>query len=531
MVPISLELFNSVLRIVRREYKIYLIATFFYYMRNSTERRQEIYDKIKASSKQEYILSEMKRLGFWKEDTIDFESVNSFFKEEAELSKELQKLLKEQRIIEDPDAFLAKKHQERKLASKQSQKETKERREKERLEKAARWKASKDKDILYVGSGYSNNLNKQTSNDAKLKKQNLPVLHNVEDLAKAMSIPVGELRFLSFTRKHSKISHYKRFQMAKKSGGYRLISAPMPKLKKAQHWILEHILNKVTVHDNAHGCVIGKSIKTNATPHIGKAVVINQDFQNFFPSVTYNRIKGVFLSIGYSHQIATILSLLCSEPKILDVSLLGEDYYAQRGERFLPQGSPCSPAITNILCRKLDFRLSGLAKKYDFEYTRYVDDITFSGDKDSLSKITPLLKYSRKIVKDENFKLHPEKLRVMKRNAKQEVTGVVVNEKANISKTSLKRFRALLFQIEKDGIEGKSWNNGGNVLAQIDGYANFIYQIDEVKGVVYKQRVAAILEKYNYKENHRKQYAPNTKKGVSAVLSGFAKKITSFFKK
>ena len=127
--------------------------------------------------------------------------------------------------------------------------------------------------------------------------------------------------------------------------------------------------------------------------------------------------------------------------------------------------------------------------------------------------------------------LHPEKLRVMKRNAKQEVTGVVVNEKANISKTSLKRFRALLFQIEKDGIEGKSWNNGGNVLAQIDGYANFIFQIDAAKGAIYKQRVAAILEQYNYKENHRKQYAPNTKKGVSAVLSGFAKKISSFFKK
>ena len=500
-------------------------------MRNSTERRQEIYDKIKGSSKQEYILSEMKRLGFWKEGAIDFESVNTFFKEEAELSKKLQELLKEKKIIEDPEAFIEKKHKERKLASKQSQKETKARREQERLEKAERWKASKDKDIIYVGAGYSNSLNKQSSNTAKLKAQNLPVLHNAEDLAKAMHIPVGELRFLSFTRKNSKISHYKRFQMAKKSGGYRLISAPMPKLKKAQHWILEHILNKVTVHDNAHGCVIGKSIKTNATPHIGKAVVINQDFQNFFPSVTYNRIKGVFLALGYSHQIATILSLLCSEPKIVDVSLLGEDYYAQRGERFLPQGSPCSPAITNILCRKLDFRLSGLAKKYNFDYTRYVDDITFSGDKNSLSKITPLLKYSGKIVRNENFKLHPEKLRVMKRNAKQEVTGVVVNEKANISKASLKRFRALLFQIEKDGIEGKSWNNGGPVLAQIDGYANFIYQIDAEKGAVYKQRVAAILEQYNYKENHRKQYAPNAKKGVSAVLSGFAKKIASFFKK
>ncbi len=500
-------------------------------MRNSTERRQEIYDKIKESSKQEYILSEMKRLGFWKEGAIDFESVNAFFKEEAELSKKLQELLKEKRIIENPEAYIEKRHKERKLASKQSQKETKARKENERLEKAAHWKATKNKDIIYVGVNYSKSLNEQRSNEAKLKAQNLPVLHNAADLASAMGIPVGELRFLSFSRKHSKISHYKRFQMPKKTGGYRLISAPMPKLKKAQHWILEYILNNVSVHDNAHGCIIGKSIKTNAIPHVGKAVVINQDFQNFFPSVTYNRIKGVFLSLGYSHQVATILSLLCSEPKIVDISLLGEDYYAQRGERFLPQGSPCSPAITNILCRKLDFRLSGLAKKYGFDYTRYVDDITFSGNKNSLPKITSLLKYSRKVVTSENFKLHPEKLRVMKRNAKQEVTGVVVNEKANISKSSLKRFRALLFQIEKDGLEGKSWNNGGNVLAQIDGYANFIFQIDAKKGAVYKQQVATILDKYNYKDNHRKQYAPNTKKGVSVVLSEFAKKISSFFRK
>lgn len=131
---------------------------------------------------------------------------------------------------------MAKKHQERKLASKQSQKATKERREKERLEKAERWRVSKEKDIIYLGENYSHQLNEQISNTERLKSKNLPVLHTAEDLAKAMNISIGELRFLSFSRKNSKISHYKRFQMAKKSGGYRLISAPMPKLKKAQHW-------------------------------------------------------------------------------------------------------------------------------------------------------------------------------------------------------------------------------------------------------------------------------------------------------
>jgi len=496
-------------------------------MENSAERRQEIYDKIKGSSKQEYILSEMKRLGFWNDDEVDFKTVNEFFKEERHLSKELQKLLKDKKIIEDPDAFIAKKHKERKIASKLKQKETKERREKERVEKAAKWKISKEQDIIYLGENYSHQLNNKVSNIEILKQQNLPILHTALDLAKAMNISIGELRFLSFSRKNSKISHYKRFQIPKKTGGYRLISAPMPKLKQAQTWILETILNTVKIHEKANGCVIGKSIKTNAIPHIKKDVVINQDLKNFFPTITYNRIKGVFSSFGYSDQVATIFALLCSEPKILDISLLGKDYYAQKGVRFLPQGSPCSPAITNVICRKLDFRLTGLAKKYQFEYTRYVDDITFSANNEQFKNITNILKYSRLIVKDENFNLHPDKLRIMKRNNRQEVTGVVVNEKANIPKKTLKRFRALLFQIEKDGIKDKFWNKKVNVLAQIDGFANYIYQIDKEKGIKYKERVALILANQNYKEAHKKKYVTST----TVTKTNFIQKIFSIFKK
>jgi hypothetical protein len=498
---------------------------------NSTERRQEIYDKIKQSSKQEYILSEMKRLGFWKNDTVYFEVVNTFFKEEKELSDKLQKLLREEKILENPELFIAKKHQERKIASKLKQKENKEKKEQLRIEKAQKWRISKEEDILYVGKGFSNQLNEKKSNTLQLKKQNLPVLHTVLDLSKAMKISIGELRFLAFSRKNSKINHYKRFHMPKKSGGVRLISAPMPRLKQAQHWILEEVLNKVIVNTKAHGCVVGRSIKTNAEPHIGKAVVINQDLKNFFPSITYIRIKGVFIKLGYSQQVATIFALLCSEPKILDISLLGENYYAQRGDRVLPQGAPCSPAITNILCRKMDSRLDGLGTRYGFNYTRYVDDLTFSGTHEQFTNITALLKYSKRIVKEENFTLHPDKLRIMKQNSKQEVTGVVVNEKANVPKKALKRFRALLFQIEKDGIDGKHWNKNGNILAQIDGFSNFIYQINPEKGIIYKERVGKILEEYNYKENHKKQFVKVISKKSIINFREIFKKMISFFKK
>jgi hypothetical protein len=495
-------------------------------MENSQERRQEIYDALKNSSKDQYILDEMKRLGFWEEGSIDFKQVERYFSEQSELSTELTKLLKEKSIVEDPEKFIAEKHKVRKLESKQNQKKTKEKREEERIEKVRKWSESKEKDIVYLGEEFSKSLNSKVSNIDRLKHQKLPLLNSAEDIAKAMSISVAELRFLSFSRKNSKISHYTRFEMPKKTGGVRLISAPKPKLKKAQLWILETILNKVLVHPNAHGCVIGKSIKTNSIPHVNQDVVINQDLKNFFPTITYVRVKGVFKSLGYSDQVATIFALLCSEPKIVEVSLLGEGYFAQRGERFLPQGSPCSPAITNVLCKKMDYRLSGLAKKYGFNYSRYVDDITFSAKKEKFNAITAVLKYSGKIVRDENFNLHPDKLRIMKRGVRQEVTGVVVNEKPNVNKKSLKQFRALLYQIETTGIEGKFWGKpGGNVLAQIHGYANFINQIDPDKGVKYKTQVNNILDKYNYKETHSNKYkSKKTKSG------GFLNSIINTFK-
>ncbi len=498
-------------------------------MNTSQQRRQELYDKIRQSSKQEYILSEMKRLGFWTEKNIDFQKVESYLKEERELSSQLQKLFREKKTVENPEEFIAQKHLERKKASKEKQKETKLKREQARQLKAEKWQKTKAEDIIYLGKNYSHQLNHKESDKARLQKFNLPVFDNAKDLADAIKISVGLLRFLAYSRKYSKTSHYKRFKIAKKTGGFRLISAPMPRLKQAQHYILEHLLNKVAVHPKANGCVKKKSIVSNAKLHLDKDVVINQDLKNFFPTITYKRVKGVFKSLGYSEQISVILALLCTEPKIMDVDVLGENYYAQIGERFLPQGSPCSPAITNILCRKLDYRLDGLAKHYGFEYSRYVDDITFSGTKNEYEHITSILKYSKKIVSEENFILHPDKLRIMKKKQKQEVTGIVVNKKLNIDRKTLKRFRALLFQIEKDGIEGKSWNGGSNVLAQIDGFSNFVYQVDKEKGQRLKDRVKKILESYGYKEQHKAKYVTSIPK--SQAKQSFFGKILSFFKR
>ena len=123
----------------------------------------------------------------------------------------------------------------------------------------------------------------------------------------------------------------------------------------------------------------------------------------------------------------------------------------------------------------------------------------------------------------------------MKRHQRQEVTGVVVNEKPNMNKKSLKRFRALLFQIEKDGIKGKSWNGGNNVLAEIDGYANFIYQINKEKGIVYKERVAKILGIHNYKEAHKEKFVKVEQASfvskIQQSINKLVKNISGIFRK
>uniref|UniRef100_A0AAU6WR92 RNA-directed DNA polymerase n=1 Tax=Chryseobacterium endophyticum TaxID=1854762 RepID=A0AAU6WR92_9FLAO len=129
-----------------------------------------------------------------------------------------------------------------------------------------------------------------------------------------------------------------------------------------QQWILDNILNRLPVEDVAHGFVSGKSIVTNAAPHLGKAVIINIDLKDFFPSISYKRVKGLFSKLGYSEQLSTIFALICTQAHTEEVLIDGLTYFVQKGERFLPQGSPASPAISNMISYKLDKRLQGLAK-------------------------------------------------------------------------------------------------------------------------------------------------------------------------
>jgi hypothetical protein len=265
--------------------------------------RQELYDRIRTSSKEEVILEEMIRLGFWPRQAGGPADPAEEIRRRAELERLLVSLTTEKVRLKDPEAIKKAWRKERMEESRRKRQETKERRLRERQERAAAWQRRKTQEILYLGEGVSGGLNEVAGDDARLRAAGLPILHRAEELAAAMKISVGQLRFLCYARRVSTISHYKRFLVPKKSGGMRQISAPMPRLKRAQEWVLRHILEKVSLHDAAHGFRRGRSIVSNATPHVGADVVVNLDLQDFFPTITYRRIRGVFRYLVFCFEL------------------------------------------------------------------------------------------------------------------------------------------------------------------------------------------------------------------------------------
>lgn len=458
--------------------------------------RDDLYERIRRSSRDDVILEEMIRLGFWPRSLGPPEDSLDEVRRRDELRHVLGSLLAESARLHDIAKARSDLRKQRMKESRERQKETKPRILRERQLRADAWRALQTRAITYLGEGVSAGLNQVESATALLQNSGLPVIHNAAELADAMGITVPELRFLAFARRASTVTHYVRFRIPKKTGGFRTISAPMPRLKHAQRWILANILERLACHDAAHGFRRGRSIVTNARPHVGADVVVNLDLEGFFPTVHHRRVKGLFRRMGYSEQVATILALLCTEPEISTVELDGTTYHVARGERFLPQGSPASPAITNLICRGLDAALTKIAANLGFRYSRYADDMTFSGSGEAADRVGPLLRRVRFLIDREGFRVHPEKTRILRRGSQQEVTGLIVNDRVNVSRSVLRRFRATLYQIEKDGPEGKRWGDGADVLSSLAGFANFVAMVDPDRGAEFRRRVAIILDRH-----------------------------------
>lgn len=478
--------------------------------------RQQIYDRIRATSKDSYILEEMQRLGFWESSSIPSLS-ETLIRKEATLAQELNKLLEQDRKYSSQEAMLKEMRKARMKLAKEKREQTKQKHKQKRLDKAANWKLSQLQQIIFLGKEVSGGLSNTDSNIDSLQKFNLPVYDTVLDLANKMNVDLAALRYLLYQRKVSKINHYHVFEIAKKSGGKRRISAPKSRLKKLQLWVMNTILNRIAFEDVAHGFIKQRSIVTNAKPHLNKDIVINVDLKDFFPTITYSRVKGLFHILGYSEQLATIFALICTQADTEEVMMDNVRYYVQKGIRFLPQGSPASPAISNLIAYKMDRKIHGLASKLGFTYTRYADDLSFSTSKENEKNSSKLLYFLKKITASEGFVMHPDKTHIMRKGAQQKVTGIIVNEKLNIERTKLHKFRALLHNIEMHGWKEQRWGKAKHLIHAIEGYIHFVQMVNPEKGNRFKVQLSKIITMHGYPAIEQ-QAAAFTEEPTKAIL-------------
>lgn len=441
--------------------------------------KQKLWDRI--SSRPEWIVLERMRVnGFWPAGETIPQDPHEELVERKALEAEREKLLKSALAVADPTEALKAENQRRIDESRKRRAEKKVLRDKARRERREEWRQKKQADIVHLGDDVSAGLEGKQSDVEKLARSGLPVLHTGGDVAGAMGVPLGQLRWLTFHRRGAPLVHYHRWGIPKKTGGVRAISAPKKRLATAQRWVLTQILEKLKVDDNAHGFVVQRSVVTNARPHVKKAVVVNLDLKDFFPTITFRRVKGLFQRVGYSSAVSTILALLCTEPPRSEAILDGKKLWVALGDRQLPQGACTSPAVTNVLCRRLDRRLGGVAKGLGFTYTRYADDLSFSGDDAEQAKI--VIARARSILEDEGFALNPDKTRVMRPGRRQEVTGVVVNEKTSVSRREVKELRAILHNCAKTGLTAQNRENHPDFAAYLTGRVAWVRMVDARRG-------------------------------------------------
>lgn len=364
--------------------------------------------------------------------------------------------------------------------------------EKARKDKA--WRASA---LPHLGREVSKGLKYEGGDDEKLRSHGLPVLHSAQEIADMMEITTSELAWLTYHRGAASIDHYNHFTIPKKSGGRRAISSPKLKLRGAQSKLLE-MLDRVPVHDAAMAFRPGRSIAHNAARHAGANVVVRLDFKDFFPSITFKRVKRMFETLGWNEGVATIFALLATEAPRVELTLDGQKHFVAVTQRFLPQGACTSPAVTNILCRALDARLSGAAQKLGFVYTRYADDLIFSSREPKQNAVA-MRDLAAKIIAHEKFEVNDDKTAILRAGHRQTVTGLVVNAQNSenekgaprVSRRDMRGFRAFLHNYETQGREAVSEKIGQDALSYARGYLSFIHMVSP-------QRAAAIEEKHGW---------------------------------
>jgi hypothetical protein len=214
-------------------------------------------------------------------------------------------------------------------------------------------------------------------------------------------------------------------------------------------------------------------VRTNAQPHVGKRVLLQLDIREFFPSIHFGRVRGLLLALGYGFPVASVLAALMTEAPRQAVAVGDTIYFAPVGARACPQGAPTSPHLSNALLLKMDRRLAGLARRMGFAYTRYADDLTFSGD--DIAQAHALRILAARIVEEEGFRINHEKTRIVRDGSRQSVTGVVVNDVLGLSRQTRRRLRAAIHRCAQAQAAGTA---DPATLARLEGELAYLSMLN-----------------------------------------------------
>ncbi|WP_182560164.1 reverse transcriptase family protein [Microlunatus kandeliicorticis] len=333
----------------------------------------------------------------------------------------------------------------------------------------------------------------------------VPDLPDLVALARLLEVPLDQLDWLADTarlQRRSPPGPYQAFEHRWRSRPHaapRLLEAPGPLLRAVQRRILDRILAWVPVHPAAHGFVGGRSAITNAARHVGAPTVVALDLRSFFSTITAARVGGLYRTMGLPEAVVRVLTGLSTHATpgwVLSGMPAGGDpserhrLRATLRSRHLPQGSPTSPALANLACFSLDHRLQRYAETAGLVYSRYADDLTFSGP---VARPAALLATVSTIIVAEGFVVHPGKSRVRRTGERQTVTGIVTNRRPGIARSDRDRLRAVLHDARRHGPEAANRERHPHFREHLHGRITWVESVSPVQGRRLRAQYEAIV--------------------------------------
>lgn len=339
----------------------------------------------------------------------------------------------------------------------------------------------------------------------------LPELPSVGDLAHWLGLPLRQLQWLADPQQRNprsrspRLRHYLLRQLPKRHGGWRLLEAPKDALRRAQRQVLHGLLDYVPAHEAAQGFRRGRSALTHAAAHSGRRLVLRFDLEDFFLSISGARVRAVFARLGFPDSVARHLAGLCATatavddfdaavPPASDSAGIAARWQLRQRYRtpHLPQGAPTSPALANLCAFGLDLRLSAAADRFGARYTRYADDLVFSGDDMLARSHRALTDLVMRVVAEEGFRLNHRKTRVMRQSVRQQVGGVVVNRRPNVAREEFDRLKAILTNCVRHGWRSQNRDRHPDFRAHLTGRVAQAASINPQRGARLRALLGAI---------------------------------------